>query len=598
MQHECAHYTFGQTASEHILPTAIQFRVRAGAQPAIPRHEISHPDPLISKPGFFRLFIILCALVARSSGAQTSAPAGASPVFVGGELEQYLRYSQTMGATRSDPWSLRNFSQTQAVALQSISGVHPWSGRFASREARSGLTWQLLPASVSLTANSAFPFGNNDGPVWTGKGLTTVLSGGISASWSGFTLTLAPQFFRAENSAFALMFNGQSGTLQYADGQFPDLVDRPQRFGNAAYQRLDPGQSTFRYDGFGVTAGVSTANQSWGPSDRYQYLLGNNAGGFPHVFVGSQHPLNVGFGHIHGRILWGTLGQSDFSPVTGPEYFVDGVQSGTRRFAAGMVATLQPRGITGLELGAARFFHGAWPKDGLARGDFTALFQNIFKRGLPTEPSLPGSDNTKGVRDNQLFSVFARWVVPGAGFEAYGEFGREDHSWDIRDFLLEPDHGGASRLLGIRKMWKNGYALRAEAINYEAPQLTRVRAEGAVYIHYVLRQGHTVNGQPLGADVGLGSGAGSTLAVDRYAANGRTSIEWSRAVARERGIYIAGGITDTKAVDVLHTLSLQALRFRGPVDLTGKVNLTMNLNRYFSFDKFNAGAQFGAAFRF
>jgi hypothetical protein len=503
-----------------------------------------------------------------------------------------------MGEVRGDPWSIRNFSRSQSIALQNIVGAHPWAARFAPAKSKSQLSWQILPASFSVIANSAFPFGGNDGAVWAGKGLTTVFGAGVTASWYHFTLTLAPQFFRDENSSFALMPNGQTGRLAFADGQFPDAVDRPQRFGASAYQRFDPGQSTFRFDGFGVTAGVSTANQSWGPSDRYQFILGNNAGGYPHIFVGTEHPVNAGIGGVHARLVWGTLEQSDYSPVSGPEYFVDGVQSGTKRFSAGMIATIQPRGVKGLEIGAARFFHSTWPKDGLTQGDFTALFQNIFKRALPTQPSIPGSDNTKGVRDNQLFSVFARWVIPGTGFETYGEFGREDHSWDIRDFVQEPDHGGSSRLVGLRKMWPNGYALRAEAINYEAPQLTRFRSQGAVYVHYVLRQGHTVNGQPLGADVGLGSGAGSTFAVDHYTADGKTSIEWTRAVAHERGSYYLNATPDPKAMDVLQTISLQALRFRGPVDFSGKLNLTMDLNRYFQSDVFNAGIQLGTSIRF
>jgi hypothetical protein len=543
----------------------------------------------------FIVSLLLFASLSRSAKAQDAVPA--APLVVGSELEEYLRYAQSMGVVRGDPWSLRDFSRSQSVALQSVAGAHPWAARI-SPAAGQEFSWQFLPASIDLIANSAFPYGDNDGAVWAGKGLTTVLAAGVTASWNHFTLTLAPQFFRAENSAFTLMPTGQTGPLEFADGQFGDIVDRPQRFGASAYQRLDPGQSTFRFDGYGVTAGVSTASQSWGPSDRYQYVLGNNAGGYPHIFFGTEHPVNAGFAGIHGRLVWGSLTQSDYSPVTGPEYFVDGVQSGTKRFTAGMIAVIQPRGMKGLEIGGARFFHGAWPKDGLTRGDFTSLFQNIFKRGLPTQTSLPGSDNTKGVRDNQLFSVFVRWVIPGTGFETYGEFGREDHSWDIRDFIQEPDHGGASRLVGARKMWNNGYAFRAEAINYEAPQLTRFRPEGSVYLHYVLRQGHTLNGQPLGANVGMGSGAGSTFAVDRYNANGRTTVEWTRSVAHERGNYPLNGVVDEKAVDVMHTLSLQSLRFRGPIDFTGKLNLTMNLNRYFQSDVFNLGAQFGTSVRF
>jgi len=473
------------------------------------------------------------------------------------------------------------------------------SGEIAKDNKRNGkFSWQLLPASLTLIANSTFPYGNNDGPVWAGKGVTGVASAGLMAGFGPLTLIVAPLFFRAENSDFELMPNGQTGRLRFADKQFADIVDRPQRFGAGPYQALDPGQSSFRFDGFGVTAGASTASQSWGPSTRYQFILGNNAGGYPHVFVGSERPVSVGLARVHGRLVWGMLDQSDFSPVTGPKYFVDGVQSGTRRFTAGMIATIQPRGVTGLEIGAARFFHSAWPKDGLSTSDFTALFHNIFKRGLPTRPSLPGSDNTKGVRDNQLFSLFVRWVVPGAGFETYGEFGREDHSWDIRDFLQEPDHGGSSRMIGFRKMWSTGYALRAEAINYEAPQLTRVRPEGSVYLHYVLRQGHTNKGQPLGADVGMGTGAGAMIAAEHYTSTGRTSIEWSRAVSQERGTYYLNGVRDENAVDVMHTISLQTLRFRGSTDFTARLNLTANLNRYFRSDLFNVGVQAGTSFRF
>lgn len=521
-------------------------------------------------------------------------------IGVNSELEEYLRFSQTVRPDGQSQWTIRGFSRTEEKSILDIGMHHPWENRTAFAKAKSNgdAAFGILPASASAIFNSAFPYGSNDGPVWAGKGLTTVLQVGAYAEWGGFSLTLAPVAFRAENSAFPLFPNGRAGRLQFADGQFSDVVDKPQRFGADAYQQISPGNSTLRFDGFGVTAGISSASQSWGPSDKYQFILGNNAGGYPHIFVGTQSPVNAGIGRVHARVVWGMLEQSAFSPVSGPQYFVDGVESGRKRFTAGIIASLQPRGVTGLELGAARFFHRAWPKDGLGSGDFTSLFQNIFKRGLPTEVSLPGSENTKGVRDNQLFSLFARWAVPGTGFEAYGEFGREDHSWDIRDFVVEPDHGGASRLVGLRKMWLNGYALRAEAINYEAPQLTRFRPEGAVYIHYVLRQGHTVKGQPLGADVGLGSGAASTIAVDHYTALGRTSIGWERSVAHERGSFYVTDIPRSEPPDVLHTISLETVRFRNALDLTGKLNLAMDLNRNFRSDVFNLNFQVGTAYHF
>ncbi len=529
----------------------------------------------------------------------TSRPVSAQTVHlsVNSELEEYLRFAQTISSLQPVPWSIRGFSVKQESTVVAAPAVHPWQQRQEFFRPRTNGV-RILPISAAAIFNSAFPFGSNDGAVWAGKGLTTVFQAGIAGKWGPLSATIAPLFFRAENSAFTLMENGKTGKLQFADGQFPEVIDRPQRFGAGAYQLVSPGQSTIRLDGFGATIGVSTANQAWGPATRYPFILGNNASGYPHVFLGTESPLNIGIGAVQGRAVWGMLEQSAFSPVGGPQYFVDGIESGRRRFTAGIVATFQPRGVTGLELGAGRFFHRAWPEGGPRTGDFTSLFQNIFKRGLPTEVSLPGSENTKGVRDNQLFSLFVRWVVPGTGFEAYGEFGREDHSWDIRDFILEPDHGGASRMVGVRKMWPNGLALRTEVINYQAPQLTRLRPEGAVYVHYVLRQGHTVKGQPLGADVGVGSGAGAMLAFDKYAASGRNTIMWERSLGRDRGRFYLTDVPMDEAPDVRQTLSLETVRFGKPFDVTAKVGATMNFNRNFSSDVFNLNVQVGTSYRF
>lgn len=514
------------------------------------------------------------------------------------ELEQYERFAQTLLKWPGEAWSIRGFTAKQEARLGIFPALHPWSARVNSTHAKGNAIVSLLPLDGEIILNSAFPFGDNDGSVWAGKGLTTVIRGGFSAKWNGVALKIAPTIFRAENASFVLMSNNLPGKLQFADGQFPDVVDRPQRFGESAYQVIDPGQSSLILEGAGVAGGISTASQSWGPSERYQFILGNNAAGFAHVFVGSQQPLNVGVARIHARFMWGILEQSPFSPVGGPQYFESGVHSGRRRFTSGVVSTVLPNAVPGMEIGFARFFHSAWPENGLSAGDFTALFQNVFKKNLPKEAPLPGTDNTQGVRDNQLFSLFTRWAPPGTGFEVYGEFGRDDHSFDIRDLLQEPDHGGASRLLGIRKMWTTGYALRAETINYEAPQLTKFRPEGSVYLHYVLRQGHTQRGQPLGANTGMGSGSGAFVAVDRYSAAGRTTFEWSRAVAHRSGTYYLGGAEQRNVPDVMHTLSGEAVRFRNRMDVTGKVGLTLNFNRNFQSDVFNLNLLVGTRYRF
>ena len=273
-----------------------------------------------------------------------------------------------------------------------------------------------------------------------------------------------------------------------------------------------------------------------GPGTEYPLLLGNNAAGFPHIFLGSSEPLNILIGKLHANFMWGELAQSKFSTVTGPSEFTSKDEPGRKRFATGVVIVGEPRGLTGLEIGGARFFHSIWPRSGLPRSYFTKVFQAFLKHSLPsTEPTDPRfpplSGDDRGLSDNQLIEIFARWVAPHSGFEISAEYGREDHSENLRDLIEEPDHSrfynvGARKVLSLDGASMT--AVRFEAINLQVPSLVKNRGEGTIYTHGVLRQGHTNRGQLLGADVAVGAGAGSTLAVDHYWRNGRWTASWVR----------------------------------------------------------------------
>src|SRR5690606_1293524 len=143
---------------------------------------------------------------------------------------------------------------------------------------------------------------------------------------------------------------------------------------------------------------------------------------------------------------------------------------------------------------------------------------------------LAGDGNDGSDADNQLASAFVRWLVPNTGFEVYGEYAREDHSWDARDFFLEPDHNSAY-MPGMRKVWggdrESWTVLRGEVMNAEVSHLFRVRGQTRFYRHGRMRQGHTVYGQILGAPDGFG-GAATELALDRYEPWGRWTARWSR----------------------------------------------------------------------
>lgn len=534
--------------------------------------------PHILRSGAISLLLSV-ALLPRALAAQAAGEPQQvrHEVFAGSELEEYLRYLQIGGAAGLYPWSVRPFSGEEVSALVQghADAEHPWARRYTFASDSAGESrLSLLRPSAAFYYNSAFPYGSNDGAVWAGRGLTSAIQAGLHARYGPVSLTLAPMLFRAENAALELTDNGMPGRQRFGSAYNPDHIDRPQRFGEDAYLRVDPGQSTLRVAGHGVAVGVSTANQYWGPATRNPIVLGNNAAGFPHVFLGTERPVNVLIGKLHGRAVWGRLDQSEYSAMS-PDSAV--------RLMSGLAIGFLPRGLPGLEIGLARFIHSVWPEQGLDGSYLWRSFATYFQKNT-TDPL---NQNEKYSSDNQLTSVFARWVAPRSGFEIYGEFGREDANWDFRDFVLEPDTHSAY-MLGLRKVWRGksgGFvAVRGEVLNTQVTNLAAVRAQGPFYRHTGARQGHTQLGQILGAASGFGGG-GSIIAVDRYHPGGRYSVSWIRELQYHGGLSREPG----SARDVMHSLGAEALIFRGKVDTTIGVTGVYNQNRGLGqSDVFNA----------
>jgi hypothetical protein len=536
-----------------------------------------------------RIALATAALWPFLLAAQPTVPHEAPHhIAVSSSAEDYLRYLQITGLAALYPWALREFSQPELARMAVAQGTHPWSGKGDYRDPPARFSFSILPVNAVWRYNSAFPYGSHYGAVWAGRGLTSALDLGFAFRVGPLSGTFDPIAFRAQNRAFPLQANG-STTNPFADSV--GGIDRPQRFGARAYSRVDPGESTVRLDLLGLCAGVSTANMGWGPMENYPYVMGGaNAPGFPHAFVGTSVPLPTWIGRIHGRAVWGQLEQSAYSPVTGTSYYSSTLEPGTKRFASGLVAVFQPRGVDGLELGGARFFHSVWPKDGVPRSYLRIPFEAIYRASLGPSFS-PGT-----VDNNQLASVFARWVFPKSGFEAYGEYGHEDHNYDRRDLIQEPDHSRTYGL-GIRKIASSDSAhltaFRAEMINYELPTLARNRAEGGVYIHGLIAQGHTNRGQALGSDTGAGSGGGSLIAWDRYNAQSATSISWTRTLRGQAGNFYITGITDPRANDVQNALTFTCVRYLGKTEFTTGVTMVREFNRNFQADAWDVNLLVG-----
>jgi hypothetical protein len=492
---------------------------------------------------------------------------------IGSHGESYVRYLQTLGLAPLAQWGIRPWGPREldrTVVPFAAEGSARWFDR--APRWRNGVATQLAPAVLDLSINTTFPFGFNDRAAWRGRGLTLAVEGGGVLRAGPLTVALRPAAFWTQNADFPLMVNGWTDDLRFADPLNPGTIDRPQRFGEGSFARVVGGESTLRLDVGPVAAGFSSASQWWGPMSDWPFLLGNNAEGLVHLFVGSSRPVNVGIGRLHARVIYSGLGQSAYTNITG---------AAQRRFASGVVVSFTPRDFAQLEVGAARFFHQQWREGGLLQQDLRKPLESFLKRNVRGDE---GSVD-RSSEDNQLAALFARWVFPRSGVEVYGELGREDHSFDERDLILSPDHQSTLGM-GLRKAWLRPdgtvSGLRFEFIDLDPSNLGRNRQQGGKYLHTGTRQGHTVKGQLLGSGFSSDNGAGTTLAWEQIGVAGaRQAVSLTRMVVRE------SHEGDVPGVDVQFVLGGERTRRRGGHLVSYGLHALYELDRYFADDARN-----------
>lgn len=518
-------------------------------------------------------------LAARAHAQGTTVVTGGrladwSDAAVGSEEENYLRVLQVAGVARPRPWSIRPFGPNELGGILPDTARHPWQARAAFGDPRSTSALRWTGADAGGVYNSAVPYSMNDGGIWTGRGVTAYARGGVTARWRWFSARLEPAAFWASNQSYPIAANGYAGAQRFGDALNPAGIDLPQRFGARRYARVDPGQSTVRVDAFGLAAGFTTANEWWGPALVDPQILGDNAAGYPRLFLGTSKPVSLGVATVHAVLQTGRLSQSAYSTMPADSAYRTGV---------GLAAVATVRGVPGLEVGAARFLHEAWEGAGHALSRAGAPFQGFFGT----------SGGTAGAQ-NQITSVFARWALVPARVEVWGEYMRNDGNLDARDLAGEPDHD-SGYTVGLRRVWRRAdntlSAFRVEALNTRITHLDRVRLQGRPYEHGTLRQGHTELGQALGSEAGQGGGA-QTVGYDVYRPDGRWTVELARRVVQTS---LAEGAPEGDW-DVRYLARVERLRFGRSADLFLAAGPVVEFNRNFGHDAY--GVRLDAGWRF
>jgi capsule assembly protein Wzi len=362
---------------------------------------------------------------------------------------------------------------------------------------------RAVPLRLTTAWNSRYPSGENDGLLWAGRGVSQLASAGVAYRWGALSLALAPEVTWSENRFFDTVPNGRSGAQRFGNAFYLDNIDLPQRFGAGPWAAWAPGQSYVRVDHWNVALGLSSENLWIGPGIRNSILMSNAGPGFPHVFLGTSRPADIWIGNAEALLFWGRLERTPY------------VAGGGRPLISGLAVTYEPRWIPRLYVGLGRYFVQPW--GGLTLREYLAVFQTFEKKSLAG--AFKGGDNP---HDNQLASVFWRWVFPEVGLEIYGEWAREDYNWSWWSTIREPDRSQAY-LLGLQKTFRAGSRLvrvHAELVDLQEMAGFGSAAGAPVYYVHSGDLGYTNRGQLIGAWIGPG-GDSQTLAVDVFHAGGR-----------------------------------------------------------------------------
>ncbi|MCO5950325.1 capsule assembly Wzi family protein [Mucilaginibacter flavidus] len=395
---------------------------------------------------------------------------------------------------------------------------------------------KILPVTWVNQYNTHNPYGWNDGSLIPAAGYQTLFSAGVYAKYSFFSIQFSPEFLFAQNKAFDGFKQAANGSTAWkAWYGLYNQIDAPERFGTSAYTKLLPGQSSIRITFDPLSFGLSTENLWWGPGVQNSLLMSNTARGFAHLTLNTTRPVKTPIGSFETQVIAGKLNPSGYSPQVpgqpGNMVALYKPKPNDWRYLSGFVFTYHPKWVPGLFLGAERVFQVYHNDMGHKFGDYLPFFTSLLRDSF-YDPNTGIVSEDVAKRD-QLAAVFARWLWTGGNAEIYFEYGREDHNWDARDFLLDPEHSRAYTM-GFRKIFGlDGRPDEQIQVGFETTQLATPsddvvnRKSGYWYAHSQVRAGYTNYGEVIGAGIGPGSGL-QTLSIDWISGIKRIGLQFQR----------------------------------------------------------------------
>ncbi len=363
----------------------------------------------------------------------------------------------------------------------------------------------LQPIRIYYAYNESYPSGGNDGALWQGRGsnasirMGSILEFKAASVWR-ISVVLAPEILGSGNLPFKLL------PSEYEFGSAFTKIDEVQRFGDVPFFDWWWGDSEVRITGRYMTLGYGTRYFWLGPASVYPVIMSNNGVGFPKLDFGLL-PTETRIGEIEARAWWGRLKESDYFDTTDNYEYT---------FQSGLSASWSPSFVPMLTLGLHRTVATYWDVAGI--DDILKILDPRYNGGKPD-----GGDGVSGNGQDdrdQRASLTVEWNIPDVNMRIYGEWARNDSSSNLSNVLRAVDHTDAFTI-GVQQRVDGSLGAFIGTLEFSNLQLSEDYLFGdrwfisGFYSHGMIVEGHTNQGQLLGAYIGGGSNA-QYLSVDWY----------------------------------------------------------------------------------
>lgn len=353
---------------------------------------------------------------------------------------------------------------------------------------------------INLNSVNGFGFGPpylENSPLIVSKGLQSSINTGFVANIGPIYLQFSPEFFYSKNSFY------ETGVVKTYSTEFLE------RYGIKSFKKVLLGQSSAKLNFGSFSVGISNENIWWGPGQFNSLIFSYNAFGFKHLTLNTIKPAKTFLGNFEGQIILGRL--------EGSEFFFKPNEYDESRYLNGFTFSYNPNLLPNMFLGLSRVFQVYQSNLASNFSSYFPIFEAFQKQKLGS--SNLGQFNSfdyDQIGQDQQLSGFIRYLVKPAKMELYFEYGKNDHSFNWRDAILNPEHSrayllGFSKVIGLKN--NSGLQLNGEILQQQESINLLVRGADLREIgdrsnwggHYPISHGFTHLGQMLGPAVGPSS---------------------------------------------------------------------------------------------